>query len=140
MNNQGRLFKRRHFFSALAFGLGFFISEGIADGEVVAEGLAKTGHVVVAPLAGIVGGMDANAEVEADDKEVQVVAYAYACSERYLLAKVLEGELAARLVLGLPKQPDITRIEEGSTLQMADNREAVLEVGLQLQVAHLVNV
>ena len=43
---------------------------------MIAEGLPEGGHVVVAPLAGVVGSMYADAEVEADDEEAEVVAQA----------------------------------------------------------------
>ena len=75
--------------------------ERIANGEVVAEGFAEAGHIVIAVLACVVGGMDAYAEVETDDEEVQVVAQTHTCAERYLVAEVLDAELAARLALAL---------------------------------------
>ena len=50
------------------------ILERIADGEVVAERLAELRHIVVAAFARVVGCMDADAEVEANNKEIEVVA------------------------------------------------------------------
>lgn len=43
-------------------------SEGIAYGEVEGHGFAEGFHVVIAVLAGIVGGMDTDAEVGTDHK------------------------------------------------------------------------
>ena len=66
---------------------------------MIAKGLAESGHVVVAPLAGVVGSMYADAEVEADDEEAEVVAQADTRAESYLPTQVLEAELAALLTL-----------------------------------------
>ena len=62
----------------------FFVkdsSEGIADGEVEAEGIPELGHVVVARLARVVGCMYADTDVETNDEEVEVVAKTEACAE-----------------------------------------------------------
>ena len=116
------------------------ISEGIAYGEVVAEGLAEAWHIVVAALACVVRRMNADTEVETNDEEVEVVAKANACAESYLVAKMLERELSPRLTLAIAQKPDIACIKERCALQLADNGEAILHVCLKFEVAHLVNV
>ncbi len=50
------------------------LSEGVTDGEMVAQGLAELCHVVVAAAAGVVRSMDAYTDVETYDEEVKVVA------------------------------------------------------------------
>ena len=107
---------------------------------MIAEGLAETGHIVVATLACIVRCMYAYAEVEADDEEVQVVADAYACTECYLLSEVLEAELTAGLVVATAQQPHIACVYEGCSLQFPDDGEAILQVYLKFEIAHLVDV
>ena len=84
--------------------------------------------------------MNANTQIEADDEEVEVVANANTCAEGNLLAEVFEGELTARLVLTVAQKPHIACIEEGSTIQLADDGEAILHVCFQLEIAHLVDV
>ena len=51
-------------------------SEGVADGEVEGHGFPKIGEIVVALLAGVVGGVEAYAEVAAQDEHADVEAEA----------------------------------------------------------------
>ena len=50
------------------------ISDGVADGEVEVEGLPEGFHVVVAAVAGVVGSVDADAEVAAKHQHTNVEA------------------------------------------------------------------
>ena len=56
-------------------------SEGVADGEVEGEGFAEGFHVVVAGAAGVVGSVDADAEVAAHHEHADVEAQAGAGAE-----------------------------------------------------------
>ena len=51
-------------------------SEGVADGEVEGHGFPEVGEVVVAFFAGVVGGVEAYAEVAAQDEHADVEAEA----------------------------------------------------------------
>ena len=59
--------------------------EGIADGEVEGEGVAERCHVVVAAAAGVVGRVDAYAQVGAHHEDADVEAQAAAGAEREVL-------------------------------------------------------
>ena len=50
--------------------------EGVADGEVEGHGFPEVGEVVVAFFAGVVGGVEADAEVAAEDEHADVEAEA----------------------------------------------------------------
>ena len=114
--------------------------KGIADGELVTQGFAETGHVVVSGFACVVGGMDAYSQVETDDQEVQVVPEAYTCSQGYGIAEVGHVYLPTRLLVVLAQQPYVTGIDKGGSVQVGDYGEAVFYVGLELQVASLVYI
>ena len=51
-------------------------SEGVADGEVEGHGFPEIGEIVVALLAGVVGGVEADAEVATEDEHADVEAEA----------------------------------------------------------------
>ena len=51
-------------------------SEGVADGEVEGHGFPEVGEVVVAFFAGVVGGVEAYAEVATEDEHADVEAEA----------------------------------------------------------------
>ena len=104
--------------------------EGIADGELVTQGFAKTGHVVVTGFARIIGCMNAYSQVETDNKEIQIVSKAYACAQSYGLAKFGYIYLSARLFIVLAYKPNVSGIYKGGAVQVGNNGETVFYVGL----------
>lgn len=71
-------------------------SEGVADGQMEGEGVFEGGHVVVAGAAGVVGGVDADAEVAADNEDADVDAKPYAGAERQIAQKGFGAQFTTR--------------------------------------------
>ena len=105
-----------------------------------AQPIAEIRDVVVPALARIIGHMEGDATIDADDEELQVVAQTEACPECEVLQEAAPLHLPARAARVVVYRPDIPGIEEGGSVQIAEDGEAVLEVGFQLQVAGLVDV
>lgn len=60
---------------------GITMLKWVADSEVESESVFEFGDVVIARLACVVGCMNADAEVEAEDEELEVVAQSEACAD-----------------------------------------------------------
>ena len=112
--------------------------EGVADGDVEAEGILEAGDVVVARTACVIGRMDADANVETQDKEVEIVAEAEASAEGYVVSEVLGVDGSTRAVFVGLHEPYVACVEEDGTVEVADERETVLDVGFKFHVAGLV--
>lgn len=87
-------------------------SEGVADGEVEGEGFAEGFHVVVAGAAGVVGGVDADAEVAAHHEHADVEAQAGAGAEGDVAQEGGGLELAAGTQGVVFQQPDVAGVDE----------------------------
>ena len=83
--------------------------------------------------------MEADAAVEAEDEEVQVVTQAEAGAQGDLFGKFLqrEGSVGASCIGA--EQPDVARIEEDGAVEVGDEVEAVFYIGFQADVAHVVD-
>ena len=104
------------------------------------EGVPELAHVVVAGVPRVVGGMDADADIEADDEEGEVVAQTEASAESYFTAEVVEVDATSGATGVFLQEPDVTGIDEHGSVELADEGEAVFEVGLEAEVTHLVEV
>jgi len=117
--------------------------EGIADGEVEGLVAAEAVDVEVAGTAGVVGQVEADAPVETDDEEVEVVAEPDAGTQCELAEEVLQPEVAGRegllhirvVVMVAGRRPDVAGIEEDGSLEVAEELGTVLEVGDELDRA-----
>lgn len=69
--------------------------EGVADGEVEGHGFPEIGEVVVAFFAGVVGGVEADAEVATEDEHADVEAEAYSGAEGEVLEEGAGTQCAA---------------------------------------------
>ena len=65
--------------------------EGIADGEVEGKTFAKGVHVVESSALGLVGRMEPDAEIEAEDEELHVVAQTETSTDSHTM-EVVETE------------------------------------------------
>ena len=91
-----QILKKGRFRVESAFFLFYFnISERITYGEVESESVPELRDVVVARLACVVRGVDAYAEVEAKNEELEVVAQSETCTERQLVEEVAKFKLSA---------------------------------------------
>ena len=84
--------------------------------------------------------MQTDAKVEADDQEIEVVAQSGSCAQRNVLSQAAQLELSFGFVGVVAHQPYVARVEECGAIEIAGNGEAVLHVGFNLEVAHLVDV
>ena len=84
--------------------------------------------------------MEAKAPVEAQHEESHVVAQANACAEGQVVKEVLKAEVAVLIdvleklhsIIRLGSEPHIAGIEEDSTVKVAEELLAILEVGHEL--------
>ena len=84
--------------------------------------------------------MDAYTHIEADDQEVEVVSEARTCAQRDVATQMAQAELAFLHACRAAQQPHVARIEEGGSVELANDGESVLHVGLQLHVARLIYI
>ena len=84
--------------------------------------------------------MQAKAEIESKDKELQVVAYAESGVQGKLFGKPVEPELSAWSLGVLLDEPDVTGIRKNGSVKVADKPEAVLDVHLELESTCLIEV
>ena len=103
------------------------------------KSVAEFGNVVIAALAGFVGGMQCYAHIETDDQEVHVVAQSGAGTQCQLLGQAAQVEFGVGARFVLAQQPYVAGIQENGTVQVADDAEAVFQIGLQSDVAYLVD-
>ena len=97
-------------------------------------------YVVISAFACFVWHVQCNAEVEAYDKEIEVMAYAYTSARSELLEDTVGLEFCSWSVVVVFHQPYIASIEECGSIEATHDIEAVFEVGLQLDVAGLVEI
>lgn len=104
------------------------------------EGAAEGGHVVVAASAGVVGGVDAYAEVAAYDHHAEVETEPDAGAEGEVAQEGGGAELAAGAVGIVLEQPHVARIDEYGTVERSGDWEAEFHVGFEFECAGLVEV
>ena len=113
--------------------------ERVADGEVQAHAVLEAGNVVPAAAASVVRRVQADAHVETDDDEVEVVAQARARADSQL-AEVLGVELTAGAVGVFAREPHVAGIEEHRAVEAAEEPRAQFDVGFKFHVARLVHI
>ena len=115
--------------------------ERIPDGQVESETVLETGNVVVALLVRVrIGGVQADAEVGADDQVADVVAQSEARSQRDVVQEAFPFEFGPGTFGVFLQQPDVSGVEEDGPVEPAHDAEAVFDVGFQFKVARLVEV
>ena len=116
------------------------ISEGVAYGKMEGKGVLEFPYVVVSAPVGIGRSVESNAEVEAQYKELKVVAYAHAGTKGKIVEEsgCLQGTTGALLVL--TQEPYVAGIKEQGSLQTAHEGETIFHIGLKLEIARLVHI
>ena len=84
--------------------------------------------------------MQCHSPVETEYKEVQVVTQTGTGTQSNLFREILQRQLSIRTVFILTHQPDITCIEKNSSVQVAENTEAVFHVCFHTDIAHVVDI
>ena len=113
-------------------------SEGIADGKVEGEGVLEFGNVVVRRLSCVVRGVNADAKVEAKNKEIEVVAQSETCAESQGLEEAIVFERATDVIAVLTHKPHVTGIDEEGTLECIDEGETVFCVEFKFYITRLI--
>ena len=106
------------------------------EGKRAAEGF----HIVIASFAGIVGSMNTDAEVAAQDEHADVEAQAYAGTEGKILEKCRGLESAARSLRVFFQKPHVAGVDKDRSVKRTGNREAVFDIGLELECTCLVEI
>ena len=73
--------------------------EGVADGEVEGEAVLEFGDVVVAALAGVIGGVDADTQVGTNDEHRHVETQADTCTQSQFVEEILHLQLTTSTVI-----------------------------------------
>lgn len=115
-------------------------SEGVTDGKVEGQGVLEGCHVVVAAFAGVVGGMDSDAEVGAEYEHGDVETESHTGAEGDVLEECGGFQLPAGAEWVFLQQPDVARVDEYGAVERADYREAVFGVKLELECTCLVEI
>ena len=84
--------------------------------------------------------MEGVTDVETEDEEVDVVTKAYAGAGGEVGEEVSPRELSAGTRGVVAQQPHVADVEEDGAGQVTHETETILGVGLQLDVANLINV
>lgn len=88
----------------------------------------------------LIGGIDGfHTHIETQDEIVEVKTYSQAVSHSYLLVELIQLELSAWLLFVGTKGPDVAGIYEERTLELPEQRRAVLGIEVELQIARLVD-
>ena len=112
----------------------------VADGEMQGQAVLELADIVISVTIEFRRIMEADAAVEAEDEEVQVVTQAEAGAQGDLFGKFLqrEGSVGASCIGA--EQPDVARIEEDGAVEVGDEVEAVFYIGFQADVAQYLSV
>ena len=111
-------------------------THGEVEREVAAEGRVHDGVMFAACLIGRVDGF--HACVETQDKIVEVKTKAETVSHGYLLVKLVEAKLSARLLGVRAKGPNVACVYEEGAVKLPEQVCAQLGVEVELHVARLV--
>lgn len=128
--------------SSLAVSLVVFCSfslEGIADGEVVGYSMAETLEIVETVALGVVGGMEAHTDIEAEDEETEIIADACSGAESDA-SEVVSGKFGIGTQFVLMEKPHITCVKEDGAMEMAEEACTKLCIGLEFEVARLIYI
>ena len=106
------------------------------EGKAVLE----LADVVVASAPIVSRVVECNAEIETEDKEVKVIAQTYAGAEGNVVGKMLQFERTPGTMLIFVHEPHVAGINKKGTAETAENGEAKLDVGFELDVAGLVHI
>ena len=114
--------------------------EGVSDSEVVTHAVLEFRDIVIAFLSGIVREVQTDTHVETDDDKGEVVTQAEAGSQARSLRSLPHFSCPPGTIRIVSDQPDVAAVEEGSPMQVAKDREAVFEVGLEFKITRTVDV
>ena len=102
------------------------------------KGFLETGHIEIAALASIVGGMDTNTQVGTHHEHGHIKAQAQARSQRQFVKEILHLQLTTGTAFIILQQPDVAGIKEDSAVEITQDWETVLDIGLKLECTRLV--
>ena len=106
-----------------------------------AQAVLEAGDVVITLFVRIrIGRVQADAEVGADDQNADVITQSEARAQGDLVQEALPFQLRAGAFGVVLQQPDVAGVEEYGSAELPEEPEAVFDVGLQFEIARLVEV
>ena len=84
--------------------------------------------------------MDANTQIGTHHEHGHIKAQAQARSQCQLVKEILHLQLSARTSIVILQQPDVAGIEKYSAVEISQNGETILDIGLKLERTSLVVV
>lgn len=111
--------------------------EWVANGEMYALRILKVVEIVEAML---VRQVQTYAPIKTQDEEIEVVAYAHTRTESHFAKHIARFERCSCAVVALAQRPNVACIEEECAIKTAKETRTILEVGLELNIASLVEV
>ena len=112
-------------------------SYGKVEGKVAAKARMQNRIVLARSGMGWVHGL--HAEVEAQDKVVEIQSETKSVGHSQFAEETMEAELPALLVGIIAQGPDVSGINEGCTVEFPEEERAVFEVQVDFHVARLVD-
>lgn len=117
----------------------FSESERIAYGEMEGETILEAFEVIESRTRCLVWGMQTNADIKTENKEIEVVTQTGSRANRNVL-EVVHGELTSRALGVLTQEPHVSGIKEDGAVERPEKTGAKFGIGLELEVTRLVDV
>ena len=117
----------------------FSESERIAYGEMEGETVFETFEVIESGTQRLVWGMQTNADIKSENKEIEVVTQTCSRANRNVL-EIVHGELTSRALGVLTQEPNVSGIKEDGAVERPEKTGAKFGIGLEFEVTRLVDV
>lgn len=107
---------------------------------MITHSILEAWDVVVTALACLVGQVQTDTHIEADDDKRQYVTKSGARAQSQIVEETAPFELATGSFGIFSEQPDVTAIEEGRAFQVSQDGESIFQVRFELQVAGPIDI
>ena len=117
----------------------FFESERIAYSKMEGETVFEAFEVIESRTRRLVWGMQTNADIKTENKEIEVVTQTCSRANRNVL-EVVHGELTTGALGILTQEPHVSSIKEDGAVERPEKTGAKFGIGLEFEVTRLVDV
>lgn len=107
---------------------------------MITHSILEAWDVVVTALASLVGQVQTDTHIEADDDKRQYVTKSGARAQSQIVEETAPFELATGPFGIFSEQPDVTAIEEGRAFQVSQDGESIFQVRFELQVTGPIDI